>query len=364
VADRRAAAVEAGDEAAFLDTVDVAARPFAAARFAGARSAGFSEYRLRVRWDTSGDLSTAGVRARYAPARVVVTTVEVRITFGGYDERPALTTEFLTFVDRGAGWKVASDIDLESLGLLSSREIWDFGPISRITTPRALVLSHPEGGDRAAALLPHLEAALDRELTGLAVPWTGKVVVVVPNSSDELRRLLQSTVELNNFVAFAYWGVERDPPQWFGFTTPRVVLNPDTFFSYGASVGEDILAHELVHVATRRAAGPAVSSWLDEGLADFVATGPGSAGPPADGQLPEDWRFSNGTGDEIRDAYGRSRSFVAFLARQPAGVVAFYERVGSEGAAAGSTERRQSDAASAVYGRSLADLRSTWAGGG
>jgi hypothetical protein len=361
VLDQRADALRRGDRAAFLSSVD---EPFAvteAARFDSARSAGFSDYSLRLRWDLAGDLSTAALRARFAPAPAVVGQVEVRLRFDGYETKLALTTDFLTFVERDGAWKVTSDIDLDGIGLLSSRELWDLGPVSRLESPDALVLSHPDGLPRAKDVQAGIESALARERAGLDIPWRGKVVVVLPSSSAELGRLLQSTVDLTTFVAFAYWGVDRAAPDGYAITEARIILNADTFFSLSPSVREDILTHELVHVATREKAGPGMSSWLDEGLADFVATGRGTASAFSDGQIPEDWRFGAGGADAVRDAYGRSRSFVAFLAARQPGVVAYYSTLGAMVAVPGSRERLQDDAARRVFGVPLAELRAQWA---
>lgn len=359
VLDSRVAALMSGDRQAFLATADQPTREAQGARFDGARSVGFSEYSLRLRYDLSGDLSTAAVRARYAPARAVVVQVDVRTRFGPYEDRPALSGDVVTFVEREGAWKVASDSDLEPVGLLSTRELWDLGPVVRNTSSRVMVLSHPDFSDQARAVVPVIEAAIAREQAGLDLAWPGQVVVIIPSSGAELGRLLQSTVDLDNFVGFAYWGADRDGPTGFDIAAPRVVLNPDTFFAFG-DLGEDILTHELVHVATRGKAGPAVSSWLDEGLADFVATGAGTAGPPPDAAVPEDWRFGTGGGAAIRDAYGRSRSFVSFLARQGPGISAYYQAVGATAGMPGSRERLQDDAARRVFGASLSDLQAAW----
>ena len=365
ILDVRAAAVMSGDRTAFVATADRSAAEAQGRRFDGARSVGFSGYALRLRDDIAGDLSTAAIRARYTPARAVTVLVEVRTTFPAYDVEPALVSDFLTFVERADGWKVAGDSDLEGIGLLSSRELWDLGPVVQTASERVLLLSHPDGRARAEAILPIMETALDREVKGLDITWPEKVVVIVPSSVAELQRLLQSTVDLSNFVGFAYWSVDRTTATGFDLTAPRVILNPDTFFLADDTVREDILTHELVHVATRQVAGPGTSSWVDEGMADLVATGPGTAPPPPDDALPEDWRFGSGGGTAIRDAYVRSRSFVAFLdTRAPDGARRYYEELGRTVGRPGSRERLQDDAARAVFGRPLAELRADWAGSG
>jgi hypothetical protein len=119
--DRRAAAVLAGDEEAFMATVAEIDPRFVERQhlmIRGFRNLGVSEYRLQISDRFWPELTTPREVAKYGPrARPTVLHVEERYRIEGFDPQLALDDLYLTFVRTGEGWKVASDVDLEDVGL-------------------------------------------------------------------------------------------------------------------------------------------------------------------------------------------------------------------------------------------------------
>ena len=114
-------------------------------------------------------------------------------------------------------------------------------------------------------------------------------------------------------------------------------------------------------------AGPAVPSWIHEGVADWMASG---EKPPAevdgtDAVLPDEWEFTTGGGDSILRAYDESTSAMAFLAARKgkSAPLDLLARVGQTRVAAGTTEYHVDQALRAVYGAGLDQFQQDWNGG-
>ncbi|HEX2701241.1 MAG TPA: hypothetical protein VHM89_13660, partial [Acidimicrobiales bacterium] len=250
VLDARSEAVRRGDRAAFLHTVDPAApagfRQAQGRQFDGLRSLPLATYALRASTDDTGDLS-AGLADRYGDAHEVFLP-ETRQVYRleGFDDRDAVDHLWLTFVRRDGRWYVGGDTDLEGLGFETDRQLWDSGPVRVERTEHVLVLSHPEQAERAAALAAIVEEAVAVFSGRWDRPWSGHVPVVLPGSVDELERLLESTVDLDKFVAFAGYRVL--PDEDFDASSPRVFIQESRLGRYGREQQVETLVHELVHV--------------------------------------------------------------------------------------------------------------------
>jgi hypothetical protein len=94
--------------------------------------------------------------------------------------------------------------------------------------------------------------------------------VLVPTSGQEMSDLLGSDSDLSQIAAVATAELGGGSGE-FDPSGDRILVNPDTFGRLGQLGRRVVLTHELTHVATRRATGPAVPAWLAEGLADYVA---------------------------------------------------------------------------------------------
>jgi hypothetical protein len=190
--------------------------------------------------------------------------------------------------------------------------------------------------------------------------------MVLPADTDELEKLLQSTIDLDKFLAFVSYGAVRDEG-WVA-TAPRSYIQDENLRAYDRRYQVETLVHELAHAAGAPLAGPFTSAWVHEGLADWIATGRSTKERKpngSDGRLPRDYEFSTGAQSKIIESYRESRSATSYLAAR-GGVgapTAFFREVGSVKVGAGSPDVQQ-DAALRRAVRpdfGLADLEGGWA---
>jgi hypothetical protein len=319
--ERRAEAVLAGDEQAFLDTVDPSDPRFVERQrllFRGFERIGLSSYDLRLEasWP---ELTTDRERARYgAAASPKVFQVEERWAVRGFDRRPAVDSLFLTFVRRNGAWRVASDTDLDDLALFSGRKLWEFGSVISQDSDHFRFLSHPDLRSAGPAVLDAAERALGTVSGRWPDPVPARVLILAPSTTEELGRLIQATFDLDVFVAFAYSALDRQR-DW-DLVGHRILLNWENFVRYPDEAREQVLAHELLHIATREVTGPMVPVFLEEGIADWVA---GDVQIPVvatrvqrgtfDGRLPRDFEFIAGADEDIAASYEESWSASHYL---------------------------------------------------
>jgi hypothetical protein len=192
--------------------------------------------------------------------------VRMHYALAGYDTEPTVQEQYLTFVQRRGTWLLASDRDFESAGQQSARGLWDFGPVVALRSPRVLVLGHPGSAGIMHSILAAADAAVPR-VSEVWPDWSGKVVVLVPGSAGELRRLVGHAGDLSRLAAIASAdaGVAGGPP-----TGRRVAVNPAPFRLLTPFGRQVVLQHEITHVATRAVTSAATPYWLAEGFADYV----------------------------------------------------------------------------------------------
>lgn len=358
----RAAALRAGDRAGWLEAVDPRApasfRAAQARSFDGWRALPLASYELEARTADSGDLDPA-------PDRFLPETRQ-RYRFAGFDDRDAVDTMWWTYVERGGRWYVGADDALADLGLESMRNLWDLGPVRVRATEHFLVVSRPAQAARADALAVTGEEAMRELAARWPLPWRGRIPMILPASVGELETILQSTFDLDNFVAFVVYGSVRDGG--YETTAPRIYIQDRNLSRYAHRFQLRTLVHELVHAATVPISGPYVPAWVHEGVADWVAAGePSAEAPPkgSDGRLPRDDEFSTGGGGAIVRAYDESRSAIAALAGAAgAGApAALFRTLGERRVEPGSVRHLTDAALRQVAGFGLAELERRWAGG-
>jgi hypothetical protein len=335
---RRASALQTRDRAAFLAGVDPGT-PFRARQ-------------ARV-FDALADVPLSGVSYDLDPARALelpaaaaerygdptwAAAVRFRYALDGYDDAPTAQEHYLTFVQRGSRWYLASDTDFESAGQSTARGLWDFGPVVALRTTRVLVLGHPTSVTLMRRILTAADAAVPR-VTAVWPHWSGRVVVLVPDSTDQLRRMVAHTGDLSRIaaVASADVGVDGGPP-----AGERIAVNPGPFRSLSGFGRGVVLRHEIAHVATRDVTSGATPYWLAEGFADYVGyRGSGTtirdaarelAAEVAAGKVPKRLPTeADFAGDNRRLAQAYEMSWLAcrLLAARlgQAGLVAFYREV-------------------------------------
>lgn len=359
VLDRRASAVISGDRDAFLATVDPQApasfRDAQARTFDGLRSVPLASYGLTARLGDSGDLATRP--GTFLPETRVIYRIE------GYDDRDAVDTLWLTFVERDGRWYVGSDEDLVTLGLDTARNLWDFGPVRLLRTEHFLVIAHPDQADRADELAALAEEAFTTFRSRWQQPWSERIPMIVPSSVDQLEQMLQSTIDLDKFVAFVSYGFVRDAG--FEATAPRLFVQDATFSRNSRRFQMQTVVHELVHAATVSATGPFTPVWLHEGLADWVAIGrPGATTPPAggDGTAPRTYEFTTGPHTSIIRTYGEARTLAASLAARhgTAAPVDLFRALGELRTAPGDEDHHVDATLRRLYGVGAPDVEAEW----
>lgn len=373
VLQERARGVLNGDRRAFDATMS-----FAPAAFRASKDTWFSRMRAlplglySLSFDPNGYQDLAGaLSVRPAGDEVHVATVLEQIALKPYDATPSSEDLFLTVVRRGGTWSIVSDSDLDSIGLQSFRNVWDFAPVGQIARNGVLVLYQ---GDRTTAqrILTATLAAITYDNTHWPLRWPGRIVMIIPRSTGELSRILQTTFDLGPFVAFTASSESRSKGQ-YRLTGNRVYVQPGTFFSTPVSYQQDTLSHELLHVATRGYAGAFTPSWMDEGDAQdygqrqqpaLVDVRARIANHTFTGLLPEDFEFSLGSDDDIHNSYEEASSFVLYLISRfgkNAGAN-LYRALGNESPVSFGTARYHLDhACRAAFGVGFDDLERAWA---
>ena len=264
----RAAAVRQHDRTAFLATVDPRATAFRALQASYVDA--LDEVPLS-RWDYQLDASreqphTAALdRLRgqwWAP------DVTLRYALAGFDDRPTMQQQTLTFVLRQGRWYVASDSDFGTTRR-TGRSLWDGGPVQVRTGRSCLVLSHPGHARLTEQVADECESAVPRVTAVWGPGWAQKVVVLIPSSAPELSSLLPGAGDLSQIAALATAELV-SPGKGYHPVGDRVLINPTTFAQLGRLGRRVVLTHEVTHVASRPVTGPSVPTWLVEGLADYI----------------------------------------------------------------------------------------------
>lgn len=370
---RRAAAVLKGDEKGFLATMQGAPRTFSDAQlrwFRRFRTLPLASYELAWTQEEFGDLARESDRIEH-PMGVHVLQVKERFRIRGFDGRPTNEDLFLTIAKTpGGGWGVVADDGVEDLALLTNKNLWDFGAIRRTAEDGIMVIYHPAQAAAARTILTQAKAARARARRGWPYPWTDPIVIMVPNTVDELERVLQTTFDLSTFVAFAVSSVDRSTG--YRLSAHRVFLHWPNFRKYSGSFQTQVLSHEFVHLATRGIVGPYLNSFFDEGVALVYGEGGGETtqirrrvrARTLERRLVPEWTFLAGSRDEIFLAYEEAASFCAFLSARSdrGGCARAYRALGTIDPVSPGTARYHADRVlRQLFGHPLDALERAWA---
>ena len=367
----RATAVRSRDRAAWLATVDPSARAFRDRQgnlFDALGGVPLSDWTYRL--DPEGgapdrpDLDELRGPGWWAPQ----VTLTYRIT--GYDVAPTVELQRLTFVPRAGGWFVAADDDFAGAGKDTARGIWDAGPVSVVRGTSCIVLGHPGSRSLMRRVAASVDAAVPRVTAVWGPAWSQKVVVLVPSSQSELSRIVGGTGDYSQIAAVATAELNSAATGYHP-VGDRIVINPSNFLKLGSLGRRVVLTHEVTHVATRAATGPAAPTWLVEGLADYVGyLGVGvtyavSAQELRDAvraghlpsALPSDHDF-DGTNPDLAQVYEQAWTAVSLIAETYGrdGLLRFYRAVGQ----AEETSSAVDDAFRAALGTDLASFTESW----
>ncbi|MGW0839262.1 hypothetical protein ACWD26_03700 [Streptomyces sp. NPDC002787] len=302
--DRRATAVLERDGTAYRSTEATTGAATAQlatgeAEFANLRGLPLASWAYDVTdFRRSGDRATAEAALRY------------RIR--GYDKAPVTAVRTLTLVrdDEGA-WRVAADEPSKK----GTEQLWEQGRILAVRGERSLVL----GVGRSAEALREYAGMADRAVPAVTEAWgedwARRVVVLVPESLEEMAGLLGAPASGYRGIAAVTTGEAGGSAK---APADRIIVNPEAYAVLGDFGQQVVLTHETTHVATRAHTDAATPLWLSEGYADWVGyRGTGRTAPEvapelqravAEGQLPaalpadSDFGFSDDSG-ELAQAY-------------------------------------------------------------
>lgn len=370
----RARAVMDGDKSAFLSSIDPRARRFRkqqAKIFERLTSLRLGRYELRQRIGET-DLARRKHKRRYRNSDdVYIPRVEESYRFKGYDDADFVNSLFFTFVLRDGQWLIAADDDLKG-GRTTERNLWDYGPVVQSRRKNVALIQHPchEAGcvELGDSFLQVAEKARRKVMQRWRGPWNGQVVVLATSSRREVRRIIDVDYAISNFAAFAF-----SPYQKAGYSPARIVVDRTTLSARSPDVLELILTHEMAHVATRKASGPHIPLWVEEGLAEWMSRTPGDdadlyyASQVATGavqpRLPTDRQFRGGNPEGLFVHYQSSRTAVAYFIEQwgYGKFVRFYKLLGDSHNEPGSGAKHLRSTMRRVTGLSPSKFAHQWA---
>ncbi|GAB2959851.1 hypothetical protein GCM10023080_019800 [Streptomyces pseudoechinosporeus] len=334
--DRRARAVLDDSESAYVATqAPSGERAAARTEFERLRALPLASWSYRVTGlHRSGDRATAEADLRYRIA--------------GYDRAPLVAARTLSLRHADGRWYVASDRPAEDAG----EQLWEQGAVEVVRGEHSLVLGV---GQTAKALRGYAELA-DRAVPAVREAWgdqwSGRVVVLVPKSLEEMAELLGAPASGYRGIAAVTTGEAGGAAQ---APADRIVVNPDAYAVLGAFGRQVVLTHETTHVATRAQTTAATPLWLSEGYADWVGyrgTGrsPAQVAPELrsavregrmPGGLPADTDFEfDGEAGELAQAYEAGWTACRLIAERWGEVRLgeFYRAVGAHGTREGAVQ--------------------------
>ncbi|MFI2782300.1 hypothetical protein [Streptomyces sp. ALB3] len=357
--DRRAAAVMERDTGAYLAALDPRATSFREAQ--------------RTELDNLADVPLESWAYEVEDvtgtgADRVTAQVELRYRIKGYDTAPMSSSRTVELVrrDEDRTWYVSADRAADG----APGQLWEQGDVDVVRGARSLVL----GVGRRTAELRRIAATADRAVPAVTgawpEPWAGRVVVLVPESVEDMAGLLDSPAASYRGIAAVTTGEVGG-----GGRAPadRVIVNPQAYGMLGDFGQRVVLTHETTHVATRAHTSAATPVWLSEGFADRTAylresrtateIAPELAEAVRRGDLPaqlpadEDFGFD---GDAVTLARAYEGGWLAceLIARDwgEEGLVAFYKAVGSRAERDGAVEQ----AMHTVLGTTPQDFTTRW----
>ncbi len=325
--DKRVAALQTGDREAYMSYVDPKApdtfRATQSTSYDGLRSLPLNELAFTVRTTESGDLAHGLKLAEYYKSGdAFLPETRVSYKLGAYDDAPALTSRWDTYVERDGKWYVAGDDDAAVLGLGKTQEIWDFGEVPYLVTQHFIVLwgagvtRTPELTARANGVASMAEEAMAVFTSRWTQPWSGKIPIVIASTPEQASALLRTTLDVNKFVAFVAYTPIRDGDTW-SVTAPRMYAQDQNLATQSRSQQIGDLVHELTHAATAQMSGPFTPVWLHEGLAEWVRLGKSTSVSSVRsnlGSLPNNADFASANPATLGGAYASANAAVTYLA--------------------------------------------------
>ncbi|MFD9429123.1 hypothetical protein [Streptomyces sp. NPDC060054] len=283
----------------------------------------------------------------------VTADVELRYRIAGYDTAPIATRRTLELTRSGAGdrWYITADRP----GKGAADQLWQQGDVQVVRGRHSLVLGVGRDPGELRRVADTEDLAVPAVSAAWPQPWAGRVVVLVPDSVEDMAKLLGSPEASYRGIAAVttgeVGGSGRSPA-----LADRVIINPQAYAMLGTFGQRVVLTHETTHVATRPRTSTATPMWLSEGFADWTAyreegrpapeIAPELAEAVRRGELPaalpvdDDFAFGGDPGKLAR-AYEGGWLACALIADRwgEEKLIAFYEAVGDHPGRDGAVEQ-------------------------
>ena len=335
---------------------------------ANAREVSFTTFEVGAKTQYSGNLASPRIRERYRTTDVRTYEIEERSQIGFetsvFEEPGAFTFTREAAGGSYDGWRLTAKNDLDVLGFFSPLHMWDIAPVKVLRSERFIAMTYADAVEVVRPVLEIAEDAYDRDGEFWPRPLSDRFVLVIPTTTEQLRRIMHETVALEKFVAFVAAGSDREAG--WAPTGPRVFVHLDHLRNYRRAPQLEIVGHELLHAVTREISGPKVPAWVEEGLANF---GGGSGGRPlrippgtASDAFPSDDQFFAGPVGDIQTVYDKAQIAIQVLDERfgREGLVRFYEELGSRRVVAGTEEYHIREAIRRSVGWSYDDWVAAW----
>lgn len=264
---QRATAVLKDDEKGFLAPVDPKQPKLVAEQrvlFGNLRQFDFTTLRYFV-----ADERVAPKMVEKFGRTAFSTRVMMRYELTGLDPKPVQTDLGYTFVLRSGRWVLVADNAIEeTLSDDGHRQPWDFQPVKVVHRGTVTVVVDKKEipmGKKIAGISQDAVAAVRRHWPR---PWNGKVLVVaMPEPRVMSMHWTTGTGSGWTIAAKAVTLYDGEPLSVKAVAPvgSRIVINP----AVRKSLDEDLLVHEMTHVATVPI-GLGTPTWLVEGLAEYV----------------------------------------------------------------------------------------------
>ncbi|MFF5774116.1 hypothetical protein ACFY8V_30690 [Streptomyces californicus] len=357
--ERRAAAVLAHDRAGYLDALAPEAAKLRAAqrteldRLADVPLKSWT-YDVKDITEQDGQWATAEVELRYRIA--------------GYDTAPVATRRVLELMRDGDRWYITADRPADG----ASGQLWQQGDVEVVKGDHSIVLGVGRGAEELRQIADTVDLAVPAVSEAWPRPWSGRVVVLVPDSVSSMAKLLGSPETSYRGIAAVTTG-EAGGTGERPAIADRVVVNPQAYATLGSFGQRIVLTHETTHVATRTSTSAATPVWLSEGFADWAAyrgedrsaeaVAPELAdavrGGRTPAKLPADRDFGfDGEAAELAGAYEGGWLACELIAERwgTEKLIAFYETVGGHQGREGAVEQ----AMKAVLATTLEQFTADW----
>lgn len=192
--------------------------------------------------------------------------VELRYRIDGYDTAPVATRRVLELMRDGERWYITEDRPAKG----SSGQLWQQGDVEVVEGEHSIVLGVGRSKSELRQVADTVDLAVPAVSDAWPRPWTRRVVVLVPDSVEDMAGLLGSPESSYRGIAAVTTGEVGGTGERPAIAD-RVIVNPQAYATLGSFGQRIVLTHETTHVATRTSTSTATPVWLSEGFADWTA---------------------------------------------------------------------------------------------